>query len=248
MPLDFTETTITAAVQETFAGAKDERTQTLFVELVRHLHDLAREVRLTGDEWFTAVDFLERVGQISGPTRQEVVLLSDILGLSVLVDQINHANAGSTTDSTLLGPFYVEGRPRVDNGSDISGGVSGVPLFFSGTVRDTDGKPISGVHWTLGEPLPAAVLHRLGVSVGELEELERAGLLASEMIGHRVQIRLVHPLLVRRCARRLLVCARSRHGGSWRMRSRRWRVEGRDGVPGSLPGGSRPASSVTRRC
>lgn len=146
MPLDFTETTITAAVQETFAGAKDERTQTLFVELVRHLHDLAREVRLTGDEWFTAVDFLERVGQISGPTRQEVVLLSDILGLSVLVDQINHANAGSTTDSTLLGPFYVEGRPRVDNGSDISGGVSGVPLFFSGTVRDTDGKPISGVH------------------------------------------------------------------------------------------------------
>ncbi|MFB7493760.1 dioxygenase [Streptomyces sp. NPDC056161] len=119
MAIDLTEETITAAVQGTFAGASDARLRELFVSLVQHLHDFARETRLTSEEWFTAVDFLERVGHLSSPTRQEFVLLSDILGLSVLVDRINHAR-GSATDSTLLGPFYVEGRPRVENGADIS--------------------------------------------------------------------------------------------------------------------------------
>ncbi|MFF1701703.1 dioxygenase [Streptomyces sp. NPDC058252] len=143
MSIDLTEETITGAVQQTFDESKDERLREIFVSLVQHLHDFAREVRLTGDEWFTAVNFLERVGHVSSPTRQEFVLLSDILGLSVLVDQINHGN-GSATDSTLLGPFYVEGRPRVENGADISGGVAGMPLFFGGTVVDPEGRPVAG--------------------------------------------------------------------------------------------------------
>jgi len=142
MPIDLTEATITAAVQETFAQAGD-RQRELFRALVAHLHDFARETRLTDSEWFTAVDFLERVGRISSPTRQEFVLLSDILGLSVLVDQINHADGGST-ESTLLGPFFVEERPRVPAGADISGGVSGTPLFVTGHVVDLDGSPIAG--------------------------------------------------------------------------------------------------------
>jgi hydroxyquinol 1,2-dioxygenase len=144
MSIDLTEESITAAVQQTFDGSTSERTREIFVRLVQHLHDFAREVRLTSEEWFTAVDFLERVGHISSPTRQEFVLLSDILGLSVLVDQINHHNGSSATDSTLLGPFFVEGRPRAENGSDISGGVTGMPLFFSGTVVDTEGRPVAG--------------------------------------------------------------------------------------------------------
>ncbi|MFD4622123.1 dioxygenase [Streptomyces sp. NPDC058475] len=143
MSIDLTEETITGAVQQTFDESKDDRLREIFVSLVQHLHDFAREVRLTGDEWFTAVNFLERVGHVSSPTRQEFVLLSDILGLSVLVDQINHGN-GSATDSTLLGPFYVEGRPRVENGADISGGVAGMPLFFGGTVVDPEGRPVAG--------------------------------------------------------------------------------------------------------
>lgn len=143
--LDLTEITITKAVQDTFAGVRDERVREIFVSLVQHLHDFAREVRLTGDEWFTAMDFLERVGHISSPTRQEVVLLSDILGLSVLVDQLNHPHS-SATDSTLLGPFYVAGRPVAENGSDISGEVEGMPLFFHGTVRDEAGNPVAGAH------------------------------------------------------------------------------------------------------
>jgi hydroxyquinol 1,2-dioxygenase len=143
MSIDLTEETITAAVLRTFDGCKDERLRTVFAALVRHLHDFTREVRLTGEEWFAAVDFLERVGRISSPTRQEFVLLSDILGLSVLVDRINHGN-GSATDSTLLGPFFVEGRPRARNGTDISGGVQGMPLFFNGTVINSQGEPVAG--------------------------------------------------------------------------------------------------------
>ena len=85
---NLTENTITEEVQRTFDTSADERLRQLFVSLVQHLHDFAREWRLTGDEWFTAIDFLERVGKISSPTRQEYVLLSDILGLSVLVDKM----------------------------------------------------------------------------------------------------------------------------------------------------------------
>ncbi|MEU7182396.1 MULTISPECIES: dioxygenase [Streptomyces] len=144
MTNDLTETSITEAVQRTFDGADDERVRELFVRLVQHLHDFAREVRLTGDEWFTAMEFLKRVGDISTPARQEFALLSDILGLSVLVDLINRERGTSTTESTLLGPFYVAGRPTAQNGSDISGGVAGVPLFFHGTVLDADGNPVAG--------------------------------------------------------------------------------------------------------
>lgn len=142
MSIDLTEETITTAVEESFAQAP-ERTRELLTALVRHLHEFARETRPTGQEWFAAVDFLERVGKISSPTRQEYVLLSDILGLSVLVDQINHRH-GSATESTLLGPFFVEGRPLAENGADISGGVGGTPLFVDGRVLDEAGAPVAG--------------------------------------------------------------------------------------------------------
>jgi len=144
MSSNLTEETLTAAVRQTFDNAGDPRFREVLVALVQHLHDFAREVRLTGDEWFTAMDFLERVGKISTPTRQEVVLLSDILGLSMLLDKINQHTESSTTDSALLGPFYVEGRPTVDNGSDISDGVGGTPMFVTGRVVGDDGHPIAG--------------------------------------------------------------------------------------------------------
>lgn len=136
MSSDLTEQTITEAVLRSFDTSGDERFRQLLVGLVRHLHDFAREVRLTGDEWFTAMDFIERLGKISNPTRQEVVLLSDILGLSMLVDKINEHAGASATASALLGPFYVEGRPTVENGADISNGVAGTPMFVTGRVVD----------------------------------------------------------------------------------------------------------------
>ncbi|MFE7429194.1 dioxygenase [Streptomyces sp. NPDC057545] len=144
MPIDPTATSITEVVQRTFEGAEDERVKELFIRLVQHLHDFTREVRLTGEEWLKAVDFLERVGKTCTPTRQEYVLLSDILGVSALVDLIHRPGGGSVTDSTLLGPFYVEGRPKAENGSDISGEVTGTPMFFNGRVLDSDGTPVAG--------------------------------------------------------------------------------------------------------
>ncbi len=146
MSSNITEQTITEVVQRTFDTAGDERFRQLFVCLVQHLHDFAREVRLTGEEWFTAMDFLERLGKISSPTRQEVVLLSDILGLSVLLDKMHQDAGSSATDSALLGPFFVEGRPTAANGADISGGVAGTPMFVTGRVVDERGEPIVGAH------------------------------------------------------------------------------------------------------
>src|SRR6201995_523333 len=115
MSSNLTEHTITAAVQATFDTPTDERFRQVLVSLVQHLHDFARDVRLTGDEWFTAMNFIERMGKISSPTRQEVVLLSDILGLSMLLDTMNENPGGSATPSALLGPVYVEGRPAGNN-------------------------------------------------------------------------------------------------------------------------------------
>jgi hydroxyquinol 1,2-dioxygenase len=146
MASNLTEQTITEVVQQTFDTSTDERFRQLFVCLVQHLHDFAREVRLTGDEWFTAIDFLERVGKISSPTRQEFVLLSDILGLSMLLDKINQHIGESATDSALLGPFYVEGRPTAANGADISDGVTGTPMFVSARIIDEQGRPVAGAH------------------------------------------------------------------------------------------------------
>ena len=144
MPSDLNETTITGAVQRTFDTSTDDRFREVLVSLVQHLHDFAREVQLTGEEWFTAMDFLERVGQISSPTRQEVMLLSDILGFSMLLDRINQHSGSSVTSSALLGPFYVEGRPTANNSDDISDGVQGTPMFVSGRVVDEQGGPIAG--------------------------------------------------------------------------------------------------------
>ncbi|WAC93491.1 dioxygenase [Mycobacterium sp. Aquia_213] len=146
MSLNLTEDTITEAVQKTFDTSTDERFRQLMVSLVQHLHDFAREVRLTGDEWFTAMDFIERLGKISSPTRQEVVLASDILGLSMLLDTMNENPGGSATDSALLGPFYVEGRPTAPNGADISNGVAGTPMFVTGRLVNENGEPIKGAH------------------------------------------------------------------------------------------------------
>lgn len=146
MSSDLTEETITGVVQQTFDTSTDDRFRRLFVSLVQHLHDFAREVRLTGDEWFTAMDFIERIGKISSPTRQEVVLLSDILGLSMLLDTMHESPAGSVTASALLGPFYVEGSPTAANGADIANGVAGTPMFVTGRVVDERGDPIAGAH------------------------------------------------------------------------------------------------------
>jgi hydroxyquinol 1,2-dioxygenase len=135
---------LTNAVLASFAGAKSERFKELAESLVKHLHAFASEVQLTEEEWFAGIDFLTRVGHITDDKRQEFVLLSDVLGLSMLVVGMNHRRAPQATESTVFGPFFVAGAPRFENGDDIARGFSGEPCHMALRVVGVDGAPVAG--------------------------------------------------------------------------------------------------------
>jgi len=103
-----------------------------------------RDVKLTEEEWINAIQFLTAVGQKCTDKRQEFILLSDTLGVSVLVITLNHPAEQGSAESTVLGPFYWEGAPDLPNGSDLAVGVKGEPAFYSGRVLSADGQPIRG--------------------------------------------------------------------------------------------------------
>jgi hydroxyquinol 1,2-dioxygenase len=99
--------------------------------LIRHLHDFVREVELTEDEWVAGIQFLTATGQKCDEKRQEFILLSDTLGVSMLVDALNHRAPAGATESTVLGPFYVNGAPSLPNGANLADGLPGEPTRFS---------------------------------------------------------------------------------------------------------------------
>lgn len=141
---NFNEETITAAVLARFADSTSPRVREVSETLVRHLHAFVREIRPTQDEWERAIGFLTRTGQMCSETRQEFILLSDALGVSMLVDAINHPLPDGATETTVLGPFYVADPPEFELGADISPGQKGEAMFVEGTVRGPDGEPIKG--------------------------------------------------------------------------------------------------------
>lgn len=112
--------------------------------VVNHLHAAVKEARLTTDEWMAAIEFLTRTGQMCSDWRQEFILLSDVLGVSMLVDALNHDRPEGSTENTVLGPFYVAGAPRYANGADICLDGKGEPLLVRGRVTDNEGKPVAG--------------------------------------------------------------------------------------------------------
>lgn len=140
---DFDERSITAAVLARMAGSDDARFRQVMGSLVTHLHDFIREVKLTDAEWFAAIQFLTSVGKTCTDQRQEFILLSDTLGVSILVITLNHPASGGTTDSTVLGPYYWEGAPELPAGANLAEGVKGEPAFYSGRVLGSDGTPIA---------------------------------------------------------------------------------------------------------
>ena len=144
VPLLVTEDNITELAEQRWGTARDPRTAEVLSSMVRHLHAFARDVRLTEDEWMSAIAWLTRTGQMSDEKRQELILASDVLGLSMLVVQMNHRFDERATPATVLGPFFIEGSPEVEHGGDISDGVDGEPLVVHGTVRDLDGQPVAG--------------------------------------------------------------------------------------------------------
>ncbi|MCG5077510.1 intradiol ring-cleavage dioxygenase [Paraburkholderia tagetis] len=110
--------------------------------LVKHLHAAVKEIEPTHDEWFAAIRFLTETGQMCNEWRQEYILLSDILGVSMLVDAINHRRPSGATPNTILGPFYVENAPQYENGANICLDGKGEPLVVAGRVTDISGNPI----------------------------------------------------------------------------------------------------------
>jgi hydroxyquinol 1,2-dioxygenase len=141
---NFDESSITEAVLQRVRQAPDPRHARIGEALVRHLHAFVKEIEPSMAEWEAAIGFLTRVGHLCDDTRQEFILLSDTLGVSMLVDAINHRQSQGATETTVLGPFYVQAPAVFPLGADISGGMKGEPLFVSGTVASTNGSPLAG--------------------------------------------------------------------------------------------------------
>lgn len=141
---DLDEQSITNEVLGAVSRTADPRVQQVSKALIRYLHAFIREVEPTQAEWEFGIDFLTRVGQMCSDVRQEFILLSDTLGVSMLVDAINHRKPEGATETTVFGPFFVENRPALPLGANMAPGAPGTPLFVSGSVRDVKGVPIAG--------------------------------------------------------------------------------------------------------
>lgn len=142
---------LTQDVLDAFGRTPDARLRVLMTSLVKHVHAFAREVDLTPDEWMAGLQFLNATGQISTEKRPEFILLSDTLGLSMMVVALAQARAGGTaagamapTEATVEGPFYWAGAPELALGADIGEGVPGEPALYMGRVTDLNGKPLAG--------------------------------------------------------------------------------------------------------
>jgi len=138
------EQRLTEAVLASLGQCKDPRRREIMDALVRHLHAFVREVELTEEEWHQAIRFLTATGQMCDDKRQEFILLSDVLGVSMLVDAVNNRKRPGSTESTVLGPFYVADAPERALGDSICLDGKGEPLFVSGRVLDEQGAPIAG--------------------------------------------------------------------------------------------------------
>ncbi|RYP56706.1 hypothetical protein DL771_011645 [Monosporascus sp. 5C6A] len=143
--LDLTIDNITPNTNRINAQCNDPRLRYVMERLVSHLHDFARETRISTDEWMAALNFLVACGQISSDVRHEFILLSDILGLSLLVDSINHPKPAGSTEGSVLGPFHTHDAPTLAHGSSMSRDPAGEPLLCVCAVRDTRGNPVPGV-------------------------------------------------------------------------------------------------------
>ncbi len=138
------EDTLTQIVQSRFSETPDSRLKEIMVSLVQHLHAFAREVQLTEAEWFKGIEYLTSVGQMCNETRQEFILLSDVLGLSMLTVAMNNDKAEGCTEATVFGPFYVPNSPIYKNGDDFANGAIGKPCLVRGSVRNFSGEAIGG--------------------------------------------------------------------------------------------------------
>jgi protocatechuate 3,4-dioxygenase beta subunit len=140
---NFTEDTATDIVLGRMGTDINPRLREVMTSILSHVHAIVREVEPTQEEWLQAIMFLTRTGQISNDVRQEFILLSDTMGVSMLVDAINNRKGQGGTESTVMGPFYATGSPELPLGANIALEPGGQPCFLSGHVRAPDGSPIA---------------------------------------------------------------------------------------------------------
>ncbi len=147
---------ITDVFVDSLSGEMSPRSREVLVSMVRHLHDFAREVKLTHDEWLVGIDYLTRAGRMTDDKRNEFILISDVLGLESLADAISHGATDKATESAVLGPFYRENAPRFERDGSISrrGAKDGPSCRITGKVTDVEGKPIGGATLDVWETGP----------------------------------------------------------------------------------------------
>lgn len=171
---------ITQAVIASFASTPDPRLKQIVTALVQHVHSFVREVELTEAEWSHAIEFLTRCGHITDDRRQEFILLSDVLGVSMLTIAMNHDKPAGCTEATVVGPFHVEGAPHYELGADIANGAKGTACLVEGTVRGIDGEIVANAEldvWQSDEDGLYDVQH------SELEHAQGRGILRTDSEG-----------------------------------------------------------------
>lgn len=139
--MTFTEADLVNAVLDRLSDCPNPRFKAIMTALITHLHGFVRDVELTEEEWMAGINFLTRTGR--WPNGLEFILLSDILGVSMLVDAINHRRPSAATESTVLGPFYLQGVEEAPMGTNIAVASRGEPCFYSGRVLSLDGQPLA---------------------------------------------------------------------------------------------------------
>jgi hydroxyquinol 1,2-dioxygenase len=148
----FSEKKLTGEVIKRMRKTKDKRLKRVMESFVKHMHAFVRDVKPTQEEWFKGIQFLTETGHWSTGKRQEFILMSDTLGVSMLVDALNYKAGKDTTESTVLGPFHREQAPQYELGASISKNASdGEPCLVSGTVKDAKGKPVANAKLDIWE-------------------------------------------------------------------------------------------------
>lgn len=133
-----------AVIARMDSAGVDPRLHQVMASLVKHLHSFIKDVEPTNEEWMQGIKFLTETGQMCNDWRQEFILLSDTLGVSMLVETVNNRKPSGATEATVLGPFYVEGAPHLEHGANISLDGKGEPMVVRGRVTDIEGRPIAG--------------------------------------------------------------------------------------------------------
>ncbi len=155
---NLTEHNLTDAVVARLIECDDPRLKQVMTSLIKHLHDFVREIEPTPQEWMAGIQFLTATGQMCDDVRQEFILLSDTLGVSMLMDAINNRKPAGATESSVLGPFYVEGAPEHHTGVDLAPG-EGPGVMVSGKVSDLQGKPLAGAVLDIWQTAPNGLYH-----------------------------------------------------------------------------------------